>query len=76
MIDFFKDFNNKLYILGASCTNYEIDQKYKWLAIYYPYIKKENVIFICSSEYKTAILKKYCRKLNYTLANIFIGNHR
>ena len=42
MIDFFKDFDrNNLYILSAEYIN--------WLNMYYAYIKKQNVIFICQS---------------------------
>lgn len=58
---------NKQYILGAICTNYEMEQKYKWLEIHYPFILKNHIIFVCSSDLKVQVLEEYRQmlKLNY-----------
>ena len=45
--------SDKIFILGAVTTNTEIEQKYKWLAKYYPNIKKRKYIFYMFYTIKT-----------------------
>ena len=49
---------------GSSITEEEIEQKYKWLAKYYPNIKKENIFFICSTLLKPEVIIEYCKHYN------------
>lgn len=56
--------SDKIFILGAVTTNTEIEQKYKWLAKYYPNIKKENIFFICSTLLKPEVIIEYCKHYN------------
>lgn len=56
--------SNKIFILGAAATNTEIDQKYKWLAKYYPNIKRENIFFICSTLLKPEVIIEFCKHYN------------
>lgn len=64
MITILKQINpEKLYILGANCTNNEIEQKLKWLKIYYPFIKEDHIIFVCASDLKVQVMEAYCEKI-------------
>jgi len=62
--------SENLYVLGASVTNYEIDQKYQWLAEHYPNIKRENMIFVGASSIKSMTMKKYMENLNLKPSDI------
>lgn len=61
---------DKIYILGAITLNSEIDEKYAWLAKYYPSIKKENIIFVNNAEIKIEMLEVYKRKFNLDYKDI------
>lgn len=54
----------QVFVLGAITTSHEIDEKYEWLAKYYPSIKKENIIFVADSSLKLIALEQYAKKLN------------
>lgn len=56
--------SDKVYVLGAITTNHEIHEKYEWLEKNYPFIKKENVIFVASSSLKLIAIKEYQKRLN------------
>jgi hypothetical protein len=62
--------SDRQYILGAICTNYEMEQKYKWLSMYYPFIKKDHAIFVCSSDLKVPTLEEYRMLLSVNHNNI------
>lgn len=65
MIEFIRKLDcNKVYVLGAITTNHEINEKYEWLQKYYPFIKKENIIFVADSSLKLVALNQYAKKLN------------
>lgn len=71
MIEFIKQFDsNKQYILGAICTNYEMEQKYKWLKLHYPFIKRSHIIFVCSSDLKVHVLEEYRQRLKLDYSDI------
>lgn len=65
MINLVEQLNsNKIFVLGAITTNHEIDEKYEWLAKYYPSIKRENIIFVADASMKVIALEQYAQKLN------------
>ena len=67
--------SDKIFILGAVTTNTEIEQKYKWLAKYYPNIKKENIFFICSTRLKPEVIIEYCKHYNIDIKQTaFVDN--
>lgn len=68
--------SNKMFILGAAATNNEINQKYKWLEKNYPNIKKEHIIFICSTMLKPEVILAYSKKLNIDLNDIVFVDDR
>lgn len=51
--------NNEIFVLGAKEFPEEVSQKHEWLDEYYPWIKKENRIFVNSSTLKTKALEDY-----------------
>lgn len=53
-----------VYILGVVLTNNEIKNKEAWLEKHYPSIKKENILFIASSEFKPYVIEEYVKHLN------------
>ncbi len=58
--------NNKdFYVVGVIETNKEIEQKYDWLKINYPMIKKENCIFISGEHKKSEAVSAIISKNNY-----------
>ena len=65
-----------MFILGAAATNNEINQKYKWLEKNYPNIKKEHIIFICSTMLKPEVILAYSKKLNIDLNDIVFVDDR
>lgn len=68
--------SDKLFTLGAFCTNYELMQKYEWLGMYYPSIPKDHYIFICSSDLKVLVLEEYSKKFNIDRCDIVIIDDR
>lgn len=65
MVEFIQKLDlDKVYVLGAITNNHEIDEKYIWLDKYYPFIKKENVIFVAHSSLKLVAIEQYAKKLN------------
>lgn len=64
MVDLIKKLDSdKVYVLGAITTNHEVDEKYEWLQKYYPFIKRENIIFVADLELKLVALEEYTKKL-------------
>lgn len=64
MVDLIRNLDpNKVYVLGAITTNHEIDEKYEWLQKYYPFIKRENIIFVADATLKLVALEEYTKKL-------------
>lgn len=65
MVELIKELDhNKVFVLGAITTNHEIDEKYIWLNKHYPYIKRENVVFVANSSLKLIAIEQYAKKLN------------
>ncbi len=67
MVEFIQKLDlDKVYVLGAITTNHEINEKNIWLEKYYPFIKKENVIFVANASLnlKLVAIKEYQKKLN------------
>lgn len=52
---------DKVFILGTVVTNNEVNQKYRWLAKYYPNIKKENIFFVSSTMIKPDVILEFCK---------------
>lgn len=64
--DFIKSLDNKeFYVVGVIETNTEIEQKYEWLRLNYPMIKKENYIFISENHKKSEAIEAIINKNNY-----------
>ncbi len=59
-----------IYILGVIDTNKEIEQKYQWIAKFYPFLLKENIIFISNNHKKVDVINAYQKKLKIEKANI------
>ena len=59
-----------IYILGVIDTNKEIEQKYDWLKKFYPFLLKENIIFISSNNKKVDVLNEYQKMLQIEKQNI------
>ena len=56
--------SNKIFILGTIVTNNEVNQKYVWLKENYPNVKRENIIFICSTMLKPEVIVECCKHFN------------
>lgn len=54
----------KIYIISALITSHEVFQKIEWLNKHYPFIKKENMIFLADLHLKTEVLQEYAKHLN------------
>lgn len=59
-----------VFILGAITTSHEMNEKYEWLDKYYPFIKKDNIIFVSKSEYKLIAIEQYAKKLKINKKDI------
>ena len=57
--------NKDIYVVGVIETNTEIDQKYEWIKLKYPMIKKENCIFISGDHKKSEVISAIINKNNY-----------
>ena len=67
--------SNKIFVLGTVTTNKEIDQKYKWLEENYPNIKRENIIFICSTMLKPEVIIEYCKHYKFDIKDaVFVDD--
>ena len=56
---------NKNIIIGHCINQKEIDDKHKWLDIYYPMIKERLLVFVNCSKADRII--EYCKKFNIEL---------
>ncbi len=66
---------DKTLVLGALTTNKELEQKYKWLEINYPNIKKSNIYFIHSTLLKTDVILEYCKHFNVNISEcVFVDD--
>ena len=61
---------SKIYVLGVIDTNYEIENKYRWLKRYYPFILKENIIFVASEHKKVDVINAVVKNQNLKKENI------
>lgn len=57
--------NKEIYVVGVIEANTEIDQKYEWLKLNYPMIKKENCIFISGDHKKSEVISAIIAQNNY-----------
>ena len=62
--------HEKVFILGAITTNHEMNEKYEWLNKYYPFIRKDNIIFVSKSEYKLIAIEQYAQKFKINKQDI------
>lgn len=67
---------NQVFILGACTTNHEIEQKYKWLAMHYPTIKRENILFIHLTMLKPEVILEYVKHLEISLEEVAFVDDR
>ncbi len=68
--------SDKIFVLGSTVTNNEINQKYKWLAENYLNIKQENIIFICSTSLKPNVILEYSKYYNIPLDKMVFVDDR
>ena len=68
--------SEKIFVLGATTTNNEIDQKYEWLSKYFPNIKRENVFFISSTLLKPEVILEYCKHYNINVNQVAFVDDR
>ncbi len=55
----------KIYVVGVIDTNFEINQKYKWLKTHYPFILKKNIVFISCNNKKVEVLNNFLLNNNW-----------
>ena len=67
--------SDKIFVLGTVTTNNEIEQKYKWLKENYPNIKREHIIFICSTMLKPDVIIECCKHYNIDIKDtVFVDD--
>ena len=68
--------SNRVFVLGTTVTNNEIEQKNTWLKENYPNIKHENICFISSTILKTEVILEYCKHLNINKEDVVFVDDR
>ena len=68
--------SNRVFVLGTTVTNNEIEQKYTWLKENYPNIKHENICFISSTMLKPEVILEYCKYLNINKEDVVFVDDR
>lgn len=58
---------DKIFILVTVVCNNEINQKLVWFEKNYPWVKKENMIFISSTMLKPEVIIEYSKKYGFKL---------
>ena len=57
--------NKKIYVVGITETNKEIEQKNEWLKAHYPMIEEQNYIFVSTDYKKSEAILEIINKYNY-----------
>ena len=68
--------SNRVFVLGTTVTNNEVEQKYTWLKENYPNIKHENICFISSTMLKPEVILEYCKYLNINKEDVVFVDDR
>ena len=68
--------SNRVFVLGTTVTNNEIEQKNTWLKENYPNIKHENICFISSTMLKPEVILEYCKHLNINKEDVVFVDDR
>lgn len=62
--------SHNIYIIGVIDTNREIEAKYRWLEKCYPFILKENIVFVSSEHKKVDVINEFVKTKNLKKENI------